>query len=227
MEAHRDMSKYQRIGIRVATATNVGVLVAAIALVVAWRNFGGLPNFWPEQQATRLALRGLDLLIEVYKQETKALPASLADLRRVKGAHVQGGHITYDYQAAESGPPLDGWGRPFTYSVDGTNYTIVSLGRDGKPGGVGPDYDLSNVPQPPKDACPTFAQFLFNPLARGVLFTCLACGIAAFWLSVKTVNPTALHGRAVLLLMVKLALTVVGTLAVAAVLVIFHIPNHH
>ena len=219
------MNKYQRINIRVATAVSVGVLVAAIALAVAWRNLGRLPNFWPEQQATRLTLQDLDSLIGVYQQETKALPASLADLRRVQGAEVHGVSITFE--AAEDGSPLDGWGRPFTYSVDGTNYTIVSLGRDGKPGGVGLDYDLSNVPQPPKDACPTFGQFLFNPWARNVLFTCFAGGVMAFWLSMKTINPAALHGWAIPSLIVKLVLTILGTLAVAIVMAVLHVPTGH
>jgi type II secretory pathway pseudopilin PulG len=227
MEAHRDMNKHQRIGIRIAISASVGILVAAIALVVAWYNFGGRNNFWPEQRATRLTLRGLDLLIEVYKRETKALPASLADLRRVRGAHVQGGHITYDYEAAENGSPLDGWGHPFVYSVDGTNYTIVSYGRDGKPGGAGPDCDLSNVAPSSKGVYPTFAQFIFNPLATGILFTCFLCGIAAFWLTMSAVNPTALHGWALAPVIAKLVATILGTLGAAFFMSVFHIPNYH
>jgi len=30
---------------------------------------------------------------------------------------------------------LDGWKRPFLYQSNGTNYLIMSYGRDGKPGG--------------------------------------------------------------------------------------------
>ena len=39
-------------------------------------------------------------------------------------------------------PPVDPWGHPYTYTLDGNAFTITSLGRDGKPGGTGVDADL-------------------------------------------------------------------------------------
>jgi len=194
--------------------------VAAIALAVAWRNLGGWINFWPENQGTLGALSNLRAMIEAYQRDTKILPVSLADLRRAQGAYV-----TFKLDA--NGSPLDGWGRPFAYSVDGGSYTIVSYGRDGKPGGVGPDYYLSNVEYPSIHANPTFAQFLLNPLARGVLVTCLVCGVVAFWLSMRVIDPPALHGWAIPALIVKLAFTILGTLAAASLMSVLHIPNHH
>jgi len=214
------MNKYQRIGIRVAISTNVGLLVAVIACLAAWRDIGGRINFWPEGLATRRALDELNSLIEAYQRDAKTLPPSLADLRRVQGVYA-----TFKFD--ENGSPLDGWGRPFTYSVDGTNYVIMSYGRDGKPGGVGTNHDLSNLARSSREADPTFAQFLFNPLARGVLFTCLACGVAAFWLSMRTVNPAGLHGWAIASLIVKLVFTILGALAASFFMSVIHIPNHH
>lgn len=43
--------------------------------------------------------------------------------------------------------PADPWGNPYTYSTDGSSYTITSLGRDGKPGGEGVDADISETRQ--------------------------------------------------------------------------------
>jgi general secretion pathway protein G len=43
--------------------------------------------------------------------------------------------------------PNDPWGHPYQYQcpgTDGRNYDIISYGRDGKPGGVGFDADISN-----------------------------------------------------------------------------------
>lgn len=214
------MTKYQRIGLRVGISTTVGVLVAAIATVVAWRNIGWMSNFRPEQALTRHLLETMEPLIETYRAETKTLPQSWGELH----------HTVEDYSFTHNkdGIPLDGWGHPFLYSVKDGHPVITSYGRDGKPGGIGFDHDLSSDDKStPRENGPTFIQFALHPSARGVLLTCLACGIGAFWLSMTTVTPSALHGRATLLLVVKLALTILGTLIVAAVLSIFHIPNHH
>jgi general secretion pathway protein G len=42
--------------------------------------------------------------------------------------------------------PRDPWGHPYQYHAAGTNgdYGIVSLGRDGQPGGSGDDADLAS-----------------------------------------------------------------------------------
>jgi general secretion pathway protein G len=43
--------------------------------------------------------------------------------------------------------PVDPWGQPYQYKAPGSNgkeFDIVSLGRDGRPGGTGDDADLSN-----------------------------------------------------------------------------------
>ncbi len=45
----------------------------------------------------------------------------------------------------------DGWGRPYRYESDGGSARIWTLGRDGAPGGSGPDADISVQfpPMPP------------------------------------------------------------------------------
>ena len=42
------------------------------------------------------------------------------------------------------GPPMDPWGHPYVYWMDGTTGAVVSYGADGKPGGTGVDADLSS-----------------------------------------------------------------------------------
>ena len=41
-------------------------------------------------------------------------------------------------------PPVDPWGHPYVYWMDGTTGAVVSYGADGRPGGRGPDADLSS-----------------------------------------------------------------------------------
>ncbi|QDE82198.1 general secretion pathway protein GspG [Myxococcus xanthus] len=40
--------------------------------------------------------------------------------------------------------PEDPWGHPYVYWMDGSTGAVVSYGADGKPGGTGPDADLSS-----------------------------------------------------------------------------------
>ena len=58
------MTKYQRIGLRVGISTTVGVLVAAIAIVVAWRNIGDMEQVRPEQWATRQAIVEIEEMVQ-------------------------------------------------------------------------------------------------------------------------------------------------------------------
>lgn len=40
--------------------------------------------------------------------------------------------------------PVDPWGCPYHYASDGRDFTVVSYGRDGQPGGSGLDEDISS-----------------------------------------------------------------------------------
>ncbi len=214
------MDKYHQIGLRVAISTSVGVLVAAITIVGAWRNIRGLWEVRLEQRATRQAILEIEELVHAYHADTKALPKSLEEVRGASSLQVS-------FQWDEKGRPLDGWGRPFLYSTDGTKFVITSLGRDGKPGGLGLDYDLSNLTTwPSADALLTFGQFLTHPMTRSSVLVCLWCGLVAFVLSVKTVHSSALHGWAILSLIVKLTFTILGTLFVASIMSVLEIPTH-
>ena len=42
--------------------------------------------------------------------------------------------------------PLDPWGKPYRYKVPGQkgDFDLISLGRDGQPGGSGENADITN-----------------------------------------------------------------------------------
>ena len=46
----------------------------------------------------------------------------------------------------QKSPPPDPWGRPYLYKSPGDagDFDLISYGRDGQPGGVGEDADISN-----------------------------------------------------------------------------------
>lgn len=215
------MNKYRTIVIRISLSIIAGVIVALIATASAWRSIGSRWNFHPEYEATRHAVYELQELIRLHRATAKALPGSLPELRRTRDRHVT------EFQWNEADMPLDGWGRPFVYVIEGDRYMITSLGRDGKPGGIGLDSDLSTTDLPIKEASPTFGQFIRLPLARGALVTCLACGVLTFVVSLTVVKPSELRGRGLAALAVKLIATCIGAILVASFLAMFHIPNHH
>ena len=86
----------------------------------------------------RQALIDLDITanrVELYKLEVGRYPAKLADLvpRHAKEAELK-----------------DSWGRPYVYTVPGTqgrSFDLTTLGADGKRGGEGRDQDRTWNPR--------------------------------------------------------------------------------
>ncbi len=217
----KDMSKYQWIDIRVAISTTVGLLVAVIGVVVARRNVDELSQVRSEQWATRQAIRNIEKSIQRLGEAKKGSPQSLEELR---GPY---GEFLVQFKRDKKGSLLDGWGRPFLYSVEGSEYVVTSLGRDGKPGGIGLDCDLSNLKEWPKEAVPTPGQVLGHPSMRSIVLACLESGVLAFLLSLAIVDPRVIKSQGVLPLAMKLGVTILGALLVAYFLILVQIANYH
>lgn len=62
----------------------------------------------------------------------------------------------------------DGWKHPYQYSVTEIGYRLISLGRDGLPGGEGLDADIDSEREYPSVE-PTLRQFLFEAAGGGTL----------------------------------------------------------
>lgn len=70
----------------------------------------------------------LHQFVEEYRNKKGTLPTTLVQLGELKSRITK--------------TPLDPWSRPYQYQVEGTDFRIFSLGKDGKPGGSGPDADI-------------------------------------------------------------------------------------
>ena len=75
------MSKYRQIGMRVTISVSVGILVAAIAVIVAWRNMRSMIAVRPEQMATGQGIGEIEDLVHAYHAGMKVLPKSLEEVR--------------------------------------------------------------------------------------------------------------------------------------------------
>jgi hypothetical protein len=206
--------------VRIAISTAVAAVVAATVLLVGWRGIGSWHRFRMEQARTLQALRDFNSNWASYQRQNKSPPQE--ELR------------SFLQDCYRGNMPSDGWGRPFVYSVQDGKPILLSYGRDGKPGGIGLDNDLSNEDLPPvndgslpEKVRPTFSQFFADPSARGVELNCLCSGLLAFGLCLTLVRTITLCVKDVTFLMLKLVFTTGGALATAWFMGFLDIPNQH
>lgn len=103
----------------------LGFPLAIVVELLSTLRFSGCVH--PE--STRLLLDVVDKRIQLHALK-RGVPSTSEGLAAVFGA---------------AQPPVDGWGREFIYVAPGPNgraYDLISLGRDGKPGGQADNSDL-------------------------------------------------------------------------------------
>jgi hypothetical protein len=175
--------------------------------------------------------------IEAYRQEKHVLPKSLSGLPRATA------------RLDETGAPADSWRRPLHYWTDGTRYRITSYGYDGKPAGVGLDYDLSSDDlakdqeegwwKLPLEARATFRQFAtdrgliytadgyLHGSGRPMFLTSILTGAVAFVLAFCTIGGSAPVRRHLGSLVLRLIVTAAATLFVGICLAGLNGPSAH
>ncbi len=124
---------------------------------------------------------------------------------------------------------LDPWHRPYVYHKTKDGFSLLSLGRDGKPGGIGLDADfyLDEQGGPPIE--PTISQFLFEAEGGGTLlvvalFASFFAGLVCYLASGSPANGP----MRIFLLMRTFIITAVGAVVVSLFLVsiyLFGLPH--
>lgn len=220
--------------IRIVAAIGMGVVMFLIASGVAWINLGSaFHNNSMLQLWTRVDIMGIHEAIGEYVQQNNRLPYTLDELRipARKSRPAEGHNFV-----RKRGKLVDGWGRPLFYEINGTEYTVFSYGRDGKPGGIGFDTDLSQKNPWPKEATqqgafedklPSFTQFFFELPTGGILATCQVCGVLVGVLSFFLIRPNRLDARNWWKLFVKLSVTLGASVFLSMVMGALHIPSGH
>jgi general secretion pathway protein G len=188
-----------------------------MSIFVAWRDTRDADGFTIQQRVTRRQLEMLDVAISRYRAEFNSLPASLSDLP-----------ASGEFPPFERGKiPVDGWRRPFVYTIDGTNWQITSYGRDGRPGGEGLDSDLTDRNPWPKSSSPTLHQFALElPSATGIIMTCLVSGILSALLTLFTVKRVDLSRSGLIYLCWTVGTTTIAAAIFASFIAALHVPSH-
>jgi general secretion pathway protein G len=131
-----------QVGFTLLELLVVMVIIGLLASYVAPRFFDQVGK--SEVKTTRAQMDAFDKALGAYRLDTGRYPSNEQGLRALVERPSD--------EARWSGPylskalPADPWGRPYVYRNPGHNgreFELLSLGKDGKPGGSGLDSDLS------------------------------------------------------------------------------------
>lgn len=118
------------------------VIIGLLAGYVAPRYFSQVGK--SEVQVARAQIEALGKALDQYQLDTRRVPTQQQGLAAlvVKPADEPNWAGPYLKKAV----PADPWGHPYVYRSPGakTDYELLSLGRDGKPGGSGEDADITH-----------------------------------------------------------------------------------
>ncbi len=212
-----------KILVRVLIAIGVWLAVSGISIYNDWLDTYKSDLAWFEQLRTQYALKDINALILEYHQKSNAIPRTLDEIRSIATT----GNVRTSIGFKDDGTIDDGWNRPFLFSSDATNCLVTSYGRDGKPGGIGVDCDLTSKNPTPNESLPTFDQFLHNERVQGMIKSSLVCGVLAAILSFLTVRVPDFNRRGMIVLGLSLCVTLIGTLLVTAIITALHVPSGH
>jgi general secretion pathway protein G len=105
------------------------VIIGLLAGYVAPRYFSQVGK--SEIQVARAQIDALEKAVDQYRLDNRRYPTSEEGLAAVQ-------------PYLKKTLPNDPWGRAYVYQIPGdkAEYTVLSYGKDGKPGGTGEDADI-------------------------------------------------------------------------------------
>lgn len=130
---------HRQAGMSLLEIIIVIVLIGAVLTLVGNRVLGGADR--GKANIARSQIQTLAGKVENFQLDTGKLPAKLDDLVTQPGSG--GGWLGPYAKPAELNDP---WGHPIEYRVpgEGQPFDLISLGKDGRPGGSSYDADIRN-----------------------------------------------------------------------------------
>ena len=119
----------------------VMAIIGLLAGYVAPRYFAQIGK--SEVKVAQAQLGAIEKAIEQYRLDTGHYPTQEQGLAALMKKPAN--ETRWDGPYLKKDVPNDPWGRPFTYKVPGErgDFELISLGKDGAPGGTGEAADLS------------------------------------------------------------------------------------
>lgn len=141
----------------------IGAIMCAMCIVVAWLT---VASEGPEPMIkTRYRLMHWQNIVTGYRHDNKRFPDSLDEAIVGSGANPV---ILQDF-----------WGQSLRYEHTETEFSVISLGRNGQAGGVGLDADISTGDLYPKEGQLTLLQFLMTFDTRSLWVYAVLSGLLA------------------------------------------------
>lgn len=118
------------------------MILGLLASLVGPRVFANVGK--SEVKVARAQIAALETAIENFRVDTGRLPTNEQGLAVLEKAPPN--DLRWAGPYLKKSLPLDPWGSAYQYRTPGekSDIEIFSLGRDGKPGGVGDDADIFN-----------------------------------------------------------------------------------
>jgi len=121
------------------------VVIAIIGLLAAYvgpKYFGQVAK--SEQGVARAQIEAFSRALDAYRLDMGAYPATEEGLKALVERPASNAKWNGPY--LQKKPPADPWGRPYVYRAPGSqgDFDLMSLGRDGQPGGTADAADITN-----------------------------------------------------------------------------------
>lgn len=118
-------------------------ILGLLASLVAPRMFGNVSK--SEVKVARAQIAAFETAIENFRLDVGRYPSTEEGLAALTRA-PSGADARWSGPYLKKAVPADPWGNAYLYRAPGErgDFDLVSLGRDGRPGGTGDDADLAN-----------------------------------------------------------------------------------
>lgn len=119
------------------------VIIGLLAAYVGPKYFAQLGK--SEVTVAKAQIDALDKSLDTYRLDVGRYPSSEEGLAALMTAPPSAG-ARWNGPYLKKGVPPDPWGHAYQYRAPGSKgeYEIVSLGKDGQPGGAGDNADISS-----------------------------------------------------------------------------------
>jgi general secretion pathway protein G len=119
------------------------VIIGLLAAYVGPKYFSQLGK--SEVTIAKAQIGAFEKSLDTYRLDLGRYPSTEEGLGALLTAPASGA-AKWNGPYLKKAVPLDPWGHPFQYRAPGakSEFEILSLGRDGQPGGSGEDADITN-----------------------------------------------------------------------------------
>jgi general secretion pathway protein G len=116
------------------------VIIGLLAGYVAPRYFSQVGK--SEIQVAKAQIESIEKALDQFRLDVRRYPTPEEGLDALVAKPASAANWSGPY--LKKAVPADPWGRPYVYRTPGekSEFQLISLGRDGKPGGTGEDADL-------------------------------------------------------------------------------------